>query len=145
MTELADITRRNTSIEEAANDLEMRGGALAGGKTIVLFPEAAFGLALNCVGIAQKQIELRTQRIIAAQEATTSSRATPTAAASAATVKKAGVAMRPVSILRSVSAGTPETAAISAMLRGPRASRSSMPSRCPRSCSRRLSGGRTIP
>jgi hypothetical protein len=59
-------------------------------------------------------------------------------------VKKAGVAMRPVSILRSVSAGTPDTAAISAMLRAPRASRSSMPSLSPRARSRRVSGGRTM-
>ena len=67
---------------------------------------------------------------------TISSRGSSSAAASAATVKKAGVAVRPVSILRSVSAGTPDTAAISAMLRGPRASRSGRPSRSPRACSR---------
>ena len=42
----------------------------------------------------------------------------PSVSASAATVKKAGVAMRPVSILRSVSAGTPEAAAkLAALLR----------------------------
>jgi len=79
-----------------------------------------------------------------AQSRTISSSGRPRAAARAATVKNAGVAVRPVSILRSVSAGTPDRAAISAMLRGPRASRSSMPSRSPRACSRWLSGGRTM-
>ena len=48
---------------------------------------------------------------------TSSSSDRPSAAASAATVKKAGVGMRPVSILRSVSAGTPDAAATSTMLR----------------------------
>jgi hypothetical protein len=67
-----------------------------------------------------------------AQARTISSRDSPRAAARVATVKNAGVAMRPVSILRNVSAGTPERAAISAMLRGPRAARKSRPSRSPR-------------
>ncbi len=47
-------------------------------------------------------------------------------------VGDAGVAIRPVSILRSVSTGTPEAAAISVMLRAPRPSRSSVPRRSPR-------------
>lgn len=49
----------------------------------------------------------------------------PSTRPSAATVKKAGAGARPVSILRSVSAEMPASAAISVMLRPPRASRSS--------------------
>ena len=45
---------------------------------------------------------------VSVQQETTSSSDRPTEAASATTVKNAGVAIRPVSILRSVSTGTPD-------------------------------------
>jgi hypothetical protein len=62
----------------------------------------------------------------------------------AATVKKAGVGARPVSILRRVSAETPAAAATSAMLRLPRARRSSAPNRSPRSRSHGVRGVLTM-
>ena len=57
----------------------------------------------------------------------------PSVRASAATVKNAGVGIRPVSILRRVSAEIPAAPATATMLRSPRACRSSRPSRSPRS------------
>ena len=71
-------------------------------------------------------------------------RGTPTASARATTVKKAGVGIRPVSIFRSVSTGTPARAATSTMLRSPRAWRSTAPRRCPRARSSAVSIGRTM-
>jgi len=53
--------------------------------------------------------------------AASDARSRPRISPRAATVKKAGVAMRPVSILRKVSTGTPAAAATSTMLRSPRA------------------------
>src|SRR6185503_20039165 len=41
------------TVETAYSALLRTGGLMADSKTIVLFPEAAFGPALNCVGIAQ--------------------------------------------------------------------------------------------
>ena len=58
----------------------------------------------------------------------------------AATVGKAGVATRPVSILRSVSGETPASSAVASIERSPRARRSRAPSRRPRSTSAGVSG-----
>ena len=68
----------------------------------------------------------------------------PTSRAKAATVKKVGVGMRPVSILRRVSAEIPAAFATSTMLRSPRACRSRRPSRTPRSRSDGVKGTRTM-
>ncbi len=73
-----------------------------------------------------------------------SSRGRCNAAASAATVKKAGVGIRPVSILRNVSTDTPDSPATSVMLRLPRAERSTAPSRRPRLRSSTVSIGLTM-
>ena len=68
----------------------------------------------------------------------------PTASATATTVKKAGVGIRPRSILRSVSGEILAAAATSTMLRSPRAARSASPSRSPRSRSELVRGTRTM-
>lgn len=63
----------------------------------------------------------------------------------AAIVGKAGVAMRPVSILRSVSGETPAASATSSIDRDPRAARNRRPRRRPRSISTAVRGSLTMP
>ena len=75
---------------------------------------------------------------------TTASSDSPNVRARAATVKKVGVGMRPVSILRRVSAEIPAAFATSTMLRSPRACRNRRPSRTPRSRSDGVKGTRTM-
>jgi len=73
-----------------------------------------------------------------------SSSESPRTLASEATVKNAGVGMRPVSILRSVSTDRPAAVATAPMLAEPRAARSVAPSLWPRSISSGVSGIRTM-
>lgn len=61
-----------------------------------------------------------------------------------AIVEKAGVATRPVSILRRVSGESPAESATSSIDREPRASRSNAPRRRPRSRSAGLFGNLTM-
>lgn len=82
--------------------------------------ESARGPACQ-VDQAQAESAGPSQPASCAHAAASSSKDTSSAVARAATVKKAGVGARPVSILRNVSADTPAAAATSTMLRSPRA------------------------
>jgi len=80
---------------------------------------------IRAAGVVADRWATRCQAVAALSAGVTSAasdaRSRPRTSPRAATVKKAGVAMRPVSIFRKVSTGTPAAAATSTMLRSPRA------------------------